>query len=157
MKRLLLFCLIGLVVSICATAQSRPNFSGNWKLDPMRSRLDKIQSPKSATLSIEHMDPKISMESTSDPSSGPLSYRLEATTDGVEAKQLIGDRPCSVVAQWGNRTGERLIVETTCESQDGPVVTTRVLKLGSKGKMLTTVLTIQAKGSQKQANEFYSR
>jgi len=101
------------------------------------------------------MDPKILMESTPDPSGGPFSYRLEAKTDGVEARQIIGERPCAVVTKWGTRTGERLTVEMTCEGQDGPVVTTRVLKLGSKGKTLTTILTIRAKGGQKQANEFY--
>ncbi len=57
----------------------------------------------------------------------------------------------------GTQTGERLDIEMKCESTDGPVVTTRVLKLGSKGKVVTTVLTIRDKGGQKRGYEFFTK
>lgn len=157
MRLLSHICVTGLFFAFGALAQPRPNFSGTWTLDPMRSRFDKGTEPKSATLQVDHVEPKIKMELSSATHDGQIDYTLETTTDGVEAKQTLAGQPCVVTAQWGTRSGERLMVESTCETPDGPVVTSRVLKLGGKGQMLTTILTVRAKGSQKRANEFYVR
>jgi hypothetical protein len=43
------------------------------------------------------------------------------------------------------------------QSAKGTVETSRVMKLGSAGKMLTTVLTVQCQGREQDAYEFFTR
>jgi hypothetical protein len=123
----------------------------------MRSRFDKNFSLKSATLHISHQEPKITIDLSSIGGDGPSAYKLETTTDGVQTTQTLGGAQCGVKAEWGTRTGERLILELNCERPTGSVITTRELKLGSKGKMITTVLTVEEKGRKLRAYEFYTK
>ena len=44
---------------LAIAAAQKPNLSGTWKLDPLRSRFDAIPAPKSGVLKIEHQEPKL--------------------------------------------------------------------------------------------------
>lgn len=157
MRAISIVCTSLVLWSCAAVAQTHPNLTGKWTLDPMRSRFDKSFSLKSATLEISHQEPKITIDINSIEGNGHSDYRVETTTDGVQTTQTLGGAQCGVKAEWGTRTGERLILELNCERPAGPVVTTREFKLGSKGKMITTVLTVVEKGKQKRAYEFYTK
>ena len=149
--------LLAALLAVGALAQSKPNFTGTWVLDPMLSRFGKDQEPKKGTLTIAHQEPKIRIDVDSVSNSGSDSkYTLELTTDGTENTTTIAGQSCVSTVNWGTRTGERLIWVMKCDGPKGPVTSTRQMKLGSNGKILTTVLTVKdSKGTQK-ANEFYA-
>ena len=80
---------------------------------------------------------------------------FDLTADGTEAKQTnsVGSSTASVL--WGDIDGTRLILTVAQESPDSKVVTRRVMKLGTQGKMFTTVLTVQNPSGTQKADEFY--
>jgi hypothetical protein len=135
-------------------AGGKPDFSGNWKLDPLMSRFDLgIPAPKSRTLTIEHHEPKVHIEIKTETKQGTQDQVFDLTTDGKEAKQSGGTSTAS--ASWGDVDDTKLVLIITNQTANGTVVTSRWMKLGSQGKMLTTVLTEEnAKGTQ-EADEFF--
>ncbi len=144
-------------LTIVSLAQTKPNFSGEWKLDTMRSRLDPKADWKSATMKIDHAEPKIKIDMDADTGHGRRQYTLDLQTDGTESQQTIDGNSCKTIAHWGTRTGERLQIDTTCAAGSGTIVTSREMKLGSKGKILTTILSIKDGKTQKRSYEFYTK
>jgi len=140
-----------------ALAQTRPNFTGEWKLDVLRSRLDPKSDVKSATMKIEHAEPRLRIDMNVQTGHGQQAFLLDLQTDGTESRQMIEERPCKAIARWGTRTGERLRIETTCPSGAATVVTTREMKLGGKGKVLTTILVVKDERGQRKSYEFLTK
>ncbi|MGA2329626.1 MAG: hypothetical protein ABSH05_25505 [Bryobacteraceae bacterium] len=138
-----------------ALAQKKPDFSGTWKLDLLRSRLDDVPGLKSSVIKIEHHEPKIHIEITTVTHQGETSEAFDLTTDGVESKQTIGGQPCAASAQWDSWSGNRLVLTVKCQPPEGAVVTTRRMKLGDKDRMMTTVLTVKDKTGEKKGYGFY--
>lgn len=153
-KIILGICILVVAGGTVLAAGGKPDFSGNWKLDPLMSRFDRgIHAPKSRTLAIEHHEPKVHIEIKTETKEDNQDQVFDLTTDGREAKQIGGTATAS--ASWGDIDGTRLVLTIKEQSANGTVVTSRWMKLGSQGKMLTTVLTIQnAKGKQ-EADEFF--
>ncbi|MGB7436534.1 MAG: hypothetical protein WBW49_14065, partial [Candidatus Acidiferrum sp.] len=86
-------------------------------------------------------------------SEGTQDQVFNLITDGSEAKQIGG--ACTASAAWGDIDGTRLVLTIKQQSASGTVVTSRLMKLDSEGKMLTTVLTVQNQTGTEKADEFY--
>ncbi len=149
--RALTLVFFGAVLSTAALASDGPNFSGTWKLDPLRSRFDAIKTPRDLVLKIDQQDPRINITIAG---KADISEVYELSTDGTEQKLTLEGRPAKASAEWD---GESLILTVTRETADGPVVETRRAKLGDKGKMLTTILTIRNKAGEKTVYGFYTK
>ncbi len=147
-----------LSTSAIMAAATKPDFSGSWQLDPLRSRYDaKVPAPKSGSLIIEHSDPNVRIELTTMTAKGPEHYSFELTTDGTEVSKTIDGKPYTALAHWGDINGTRLVLTIKQETPSGTVETSRMMRLGDKGKILTTVLTIKDSSGQRKANEFYTK
>jgi hypothetical protein len=80
------------------------------------------------------------------------------TIDGPEATDTVSGSTYTANAEWGDIDGTRLVLTIKQQSPNGDLVTTRVMKLGSQGKILTTVLTVDSHGAAEQtAYEFFER
>jgi len=157
MKGKLLVLILMALFGSAAVAQNKPNFTGTWQLDVLRSRLDPKSDVKSATMKIDLADPKLKIEMNVQTGRGPRAHVFELQTDGTESEQTIDGRTCKAAARWGTITGERLRLEITCSGGAAPMVTTREMKLGDKGKMLTTMLIEKDEHGQRRSNEFFIR
>lgn len=146
---------MGVVLATATPAQTKPDFSGTWTLDLLRSRLDQISPPKSSVIKIEHHEPKIHIEIATVTHSGTTTEAFDLTTDGAESRQTIGGQPCTASVKWGGWDGKRLLLAIQCESPEGTVVTTRRIKLGEKGRIMTTIETVKDKTGLKTAYGFY--
>ena len=154
MKITLGICIFAMVAGTVLAAGGKPDFSGTWKLDPLMSRFDQgVPAPKGTTLTIEHHEPKLHIEIMTETRKGTQDQVFELTTDGSEAKQNGGTGTASV--SWGDIDGTRLVLTIKQQSANGTVETKRVMKLGSDGKMLTTVLTVTNPNGTEKADEFY--
>ena len=157
MKSVLSICFLVAVSQSVLAAGGKPDFSGTWQLDPLISRFTKeLPAPKSRTLRIEHLGPKLHIEIKTETNEGTQDDQVfDLITDGTEVKQTnsVGSSTASVL--WGDIDGTRLILTVTQESSGRKVVTRRVMKLGTQGKMLTTVLTVQNPNGTQKADEFY--
>ena len=157
MKSILAICFLTAIGGAVLSAGGQLDFSGTWQLDPLISRFTKeLPAPKSRTLTIEHHEPKLHIEIKTETKEGTQEDQVfDLTTDGTEAKQTnsVGSSTASVL--WGDIDGTRLILTVAQESSGRKVVTRRVMKLGTQGKMLTTVLTVQNPSGTQKADEFY--
>jgi hypothetical protein len=151
--RLLLFALLAAL----APAQTKTNFTGNWKLDVERSRLDPKVEVKSEAIRIDHAEPKLKIGMNVDNGHGAQEYTLDLKTDGTETRQTIDGKPCTASARWGYGTGERLEIETTCTDGSATVGTTRELKLSGTGGILTSVLAVKDAQGQTKSYEFFTK
>jgi hypothetical protein len=152
--------ILGICILVAAggtvLAVGKPDFSGNWKLDPLMSRFDLgIPAPKSRTLIIEHHEPKVHIEIKTETKEGTQDQMFDLTTDGIEAKQTGGSSNAS--AYWDDIDDTRLVLTIKQQTANGTVVTSRWMKIGSQGKMLTTVLTEENKKGTQEADEFFVR
>ena len=158
MKRPLAICILAAVSGVVLAASAKPDFSGTWQLDPRASRFnEELRAPKSMTLTIEHHEPKLHIELKSETKQGPQDLVFDLTADGPEAKETISGSTYAANVEWGDIDGTRLVLTIKQQSPNGTVVTSRVMKLGSQGKILTTVLTVESHGDEQTAYEFFER
>jgi hypothetical protein len=140
-----------LLASTSAWAQTKPDYSGTWKLDPLRSRSEAIKQPKELVLKIQHQEPALRLEVVRDTGQGERTEVLEMKTDGNPVQS--GDSTAS--ALWDQYNPERLVLRIERRTPTGPVVMAREIRLGEKGKTLTTILTAKEGNGEKKAYEFY--
>ena len=159
MKTVLAICILAAVSGVAFAASAKPDFSGTWQLDTQASRFDKaLPAPKSMTLTIEHHEPKLHIEMKSETNHAPQDLVFDLTIDGPEATDTVSGSTYTANAEWGDIDGTRLVLTIKQQSPNGDLVTTRVMKLGSQGKILTTVLTVDSHGAAEQtAYEFFER
>src|SRR5206468_2280016 len=86
--------------TMTAIAQQKPDFSGEWQLNPHASMLSPIVAPvaQSGTLRIEHKEPNFKCHMTIVLDGKPFETKYEMLSDGREA----------VAAQQGRRTASSL-------------------------------------------------
>jgi hypothetical protein len=158
MKSVFAVCVLAAVSGVALAAVAKSDFTGTWQLDPQMSRFDKdFPAPKSMRLTIDHHEPKLHVEIKSETKQGPQDMVFDLTIDGTEAKGTNSEGPYTASAEWGDVDGIRLVLTIKQQSPKGTVETSRVMKLGSEGKMLTTVLTVQCQGREQDAYEFFTR
>jgi hypothetical protein len=132
---------------------TKPDFSGTWRLDPLRSRSEQVTQPKEMVLKIEHHEPAIRIEILRDLTGGKSSEVFNLKTDG----NPVQIDASAANTRWDDWKQDRLIIEVERRTPIGLVKTVREIRLGDKGKTLTTILTARDGSGEKKAYEFYVR
>jgi hypothetical protein len=116
-------------------AQSKPNFSGTWKLNTAKSDFGPVPAPDSRTDVIDHNDPamKINTSLVGGPQ-GNMNATSNYTTDGKEATNHMGDREIKATVVW---EGSKLVVNAKTSFQDAELLIKSVWTLSDDGKTLT--------------------
>ncbi len=138
-------------LGLFAQKPNKPDFSGTWQLDLLRTRFGNLPQPKKLVLQIEHREPLLRILTITTTAQGETRETLELTTDGVQHTQAVHGQPCTATARWDQWTGSRLVVEV---NGTGTFLSRR-FNVGTKGKILTTVLTVKDRSGEKKANEFF--
>jgi hypothetical protein len=141
------------LVSVAMSAQTteKPDLTGKWQLDAERTRFGKLPQPKDLVIQIEHQEPQIRLITLMN--NGAVRETLELTTDGKQYPHPVQGKECMASAAWDEWTGTRLRVEVNCPGSSS----TRRFAAGTKGKILTTVLTVKDRSGEKKAYEFFFR
>jgi hypothetical protein len=116
-------------------AQSKPNFSGTWKLNIAKCDFGPLPAPDSRTDVIEHNDPalKVNMSVVGGPT-GNMEATSNYTTDGKEAINHSGPREVKATIVWD---GAKLVYNGKTTYQDAELTIKSVWALSDDGKTLT--------------------
>ena len=150
---LVVSCLLTVVAPIAAWAQSPPNLSGTWTLDPARSdappaaglggrggRGGRVQQAAGAG------GPVIITQTDTTISIGPVTYKLDGSTTtrgSAEAK-----------AAW---EGATLVIETTRNVQGMATKTRQVRSLDATGKEMQVENTITTPRGERKITQLFTK
>jgi hypothetical protein len=115
------FALSAIVAAACfaAPADSKPDFSGDWKLNVEKSNFGPMPGPESSTRKIVHKDPEVAVTTTQTGGpQGDMTTDIKFTTDGKEATNDIKTNNKLNIQGMDISSEERMAI-----SDDGKVLT----------------------------------
>jgi hypothetical protein len=142
-----------LALALFAQKSNKPDFSGTWQLDVQRTRFGEVPQPKSLVIQIEHHEPQIRILTVTTTEKGEARETLDLITDGKEHAQTTQGQPCVASARWDQWTGTHMVIEESCAGN----LVSRRFTLGTKGRILTTILTVKDRSREQKAYEFFFR
>lgn len=116
------YAIIAVVVALAGTmtaiAQQKPDFSGEWQLNPHASMLSPIVAPvtKTGTLRIEHKEPSFKCQMTIVLDGKPFETKYEMLSDGRETVATEHGRRTVSSLRWN---GDALVVTSRVEIPNG--------------------------------------
>jgi hypothetical protein len=116
-----------------ASAQTKPNFSGAWKLNPQKSKYA-FGDPIVYLMKIDHKEPAFLEDWKMTTPNGERSFQAKYTTDGKETEQEVFGGTAKTSAKW---EGNALVIEFKLESG----FFKRKITLSADGKTITKVVT----------------
>lgn len=133
MSRWLVITLVALSVGTLL-AQSKPNFSGEWKMVPAKSDYGMMPAPTTAVQKITHNDPELKVVNTQTGDQGTFTTESTYTTDGKECvnKGRMGDIKSTL--KWD---GNALVIDSKLDFQGTEVAITNRWTLSEDGKTLS--------------------
>jgi hypothetical protein len=143
MKRVLIAALAILAFSAGATAadkpkaSDKPNYSGDWKMNPAASNFGQLPPPNSFVRKIQHADPALNIVEDQSAGGAQSTTTRKLTTDGQSAALELNGIPAVCSAAWD---GKDLVATTNMESA-GLKFTDR-MSLSPDGKTLTSKVQI---------------
>jgi hypothetical protein len=122
-------------------AQSKPNFSGTWKLNTSKSDFGPLPAPTSRVDVIEHNDPSLKDAVTADTPQGKQNFTSTYTTDGKEAVNKRGPTEAKSTLTWD---GPKLVMNTKLNANDQEITIKAVWSLSADGQTLTQNVHLSA-------------
>jgi hypothetical protein len=154
MRRALgLAAIAAFVLPLAARAQSKPDFTGTWTVDPAKS--DPVPAGRGAasgTLTIKQTGQEVLFVNEGRQGPQLLMYRLDGSESTNQVVGRGGTTPLKSKAKWD---GSSLVVETTRELNGISIATKEVRRLSNAGKEMEVETTIQTpQGEQKRKTIF---
>jgi len=137
--------MIAAIVCLCASmaaAQTKPDFSGAWKMNREKSKFAG-GGPDNILIKIDHKEPTFVEEWSMTTPNGERSFQAKYTTDGKETEQEVMGRTAKTSAKW---EGAALMIEWTSEGD----FFKRKITLSADGKTMTKVVSHNEGGEQKE-------
>ena len=130
-------------------AQTHPELTGTWVLDPAKTLMDgQIPAPSSATYTITQHGDTITVDQRTTTEMGPVATKKVWAADGKAWSNTMSyngnDMQLSSVLSW---TASVLTVQTTTDVQGTPVQQSETWTPSSDGKVLTIVGTTYVDGT----------
>jgi len=149
MKQWLSMALVIMALSANANAADKPNFSGEWKINPTKSEFGPAPLPEKFVRKIEHVEPSISIVEDQVNAGTPSTTTRKVTTDGKAQTFEMNGAQVKASAAWADTA---LIATTAVDSLgvtfkdrmslsgDGKVLTSKVLIVSPQGEFEITVV-----------------
>jgi hypothetical protein len=135
MRSKVIFTVVAFVGSLASlAAQSKPNFTGTWKLNVAKSDFGVLPPSNGRTDVIDHQEPNLKDSVSDDGAQGQQNYTLSMTTDGKEAINKPGGLDMKSVATWD---ANKLVVNTKLQFQGSDVAIKTSWSMSDDGKTLT--------------------
>ena len=118
-------------------AQQKPNFSGNWKMNQVKSDFGAAPAPDTFTRKIVHAEPSISIDEEQATPIGLQQTSRKMTTDGNESTFTAGGAEIKATAKWDGTT---LVVTSTVSVAS--ISYNDRMTLSDDGKVLTSLVRV---------------
>ena len=141
--------MIAAIVCLCASiaaAQTKPDFSGSWKMNREKSKFER-GGPDNLLIKIDHKEPAFVEDWKMSTPNGERAFQAKYTTDGKETEQEVMGRTAKTSAKWDD---DGLVIEFKTEngffkrkitlSADGKTITKVVTQSGDNGQTEDTVV-----------------
>jgi hypothetical protein len=126
-----------LLMGLTLTAQTKPNFSGQWTMDPAKSDFGPLPVPATMTRTITHADPAFKVVTVQTGGSmGDTTIELNLSTDGKVQKNTANGSPMTSVGKWD---GAAVVFNSTLDQQGTEIKLEDRYSLSDAGKTLTIV------------------
>jgi hypothetical protein len=123
-----------------ALAADKPNFSGDWKMDPAKSNFGGIPAPATYTRKVSHTEPSITVEDTQTGSAmGDQHDTRTYTTDGKEISYQANGADVKAAMTWD---GDALQINSKASVQGMDILIKDKITLGDGGKTMTDAVHI---------------
>jgi hypothetical protein len=157
MRRLVpLLLVLATVAAGPVAAQSRPDFSGKWVLDPAKSQGPMI--PKSLELNVTQTEKLLTIERNATGPAGSMKSTLVYQLDGSMSTNTVGANGMSMdlnsKATW---TGDTLVIDTTAPQMQGGMKQVERWSVEGGGKKLTVRGDISIAGQSASATMVYTK
>lgn len=120
-----------------APAQSKPNFSGSWKMSAARSDFGLVPTPASIERKITHAEPSLVIVEAQDAGQGVQTATRTYTTDGKGSTFVSQGAEVKGTAVWA---GNEVVV--TSEVEVAMIKYIDRMMLSPDGKTLTSVIKL---------------
>ncbi len=130
-RRVFLPALAALALALALPAAATPNFSGHWKLNVEKSKLD---DPYQEERTVDHKDPDltVSLKAVSDGEEEESTAKYR--TDRKETRNMLDGDPLFTTAHWD---GDALLFDSQIISDTDTIELHDRWTLSSDGKLLT--------------------
>jgi hypothetical protein len=135
--RLFAIFIILLAVAGFAAAADKPNFSGDWKIDAMKSSFGPMPPPEVYNRKIEHNDPGLKVTEEQKGAMGERTSTLSFSTDGKEVSNDLQGMIAKSTAAWD---GDKLKLTTNIDAQGTAIKLQENWSLSGDGKVLTAAI-----------------
>jgi len=126
-------------------AQTKPNFSGTWKLNVAKSDFGPLPAPDSRTDVITHNEPTIKIDVDSKGGQGDFAGTINYTTDGKECVNHMGEgNEIKTKLTWD---GDDLVGDSAGSYEGNDFTAKDRWTLSDGGKTMTVTRHISAGGS----------
>ncbi len=115
-------------------AQTKPNFSGTWKLNVAKSSFDPMPAPESRMDVVEHTDATLKDDVTQVGGLGDIKGAMSFNTDGTESSNKLGPQEVKSTLAW---EGGNLVINSKLMYNESEVTIKNVWSLSDDGKTLT--------------------
>lgn len=120
------------IIASIAAAQTKPDFSGSWKMNSEKSKFEPIDDIRNVILKIKHKDPDFSQSLIVTRGVGDQTFEEKYTTDGKESDVKLSSGTVKAIAKW---EGDTLTIEQ--KTENGAILNRRKYALSTDGKTLT--------------------
>jgi hypothetical protein len=138
----LMIAAIVCIYASIADAQTKPDFSGSWKMNREKSKFFQADGgPDNLLIKVDHKEPAFVEDWKMSTPDGERGFQAKYTTDGKETDQEVMGRMAKTSAKW---EGDALVIEF--KSEGG--FFRRKITLSADGKTITKVVTQSRDGNQ---------
>lgn len=123
-----------LALSASAFLSAKPNFSGEWSMNPTKSDFGPVPAPTKMVRSIKHDEPNLQIRNQQSGAQGEITSELKYTTDGKESTNTIRGNEVKGTCKWD---GDVLVIESKRSIQNIEITQVDRWTLADGGKAMT--------------------